>query len=106
MKNFYFNLPAADADDAELRRAISAGHVPASCLLGGWIVWRSVAVERDPCAGCSGPRARCKGRPQMDYPDGHFGDVAAVFDELRAAAAAAAILEPGSPPEEGDDRSG
>ncbi len=47
-------------------RAIRAGKVPATCLLGGWVVWKLANAAHDPCASCSGPRERCKGRARAE----------------------------------------
>lgn len=62
MKPHYFEQDAADSDDIKLKMLIHQGYVPATCLLGGMIVWNEVAHQRDPCAGCEGPRNKCNGR--------------------------------------------
>ena len=69
MKLHYFEQPKADADDTQLQEAIQAGHVPATCLLGGALVTRLAADGDDPCAFCPGPRPRCNGRPRQHEVD-------------------------------------
>lgn len=66
MKPAYFHLPTADNDDVALGDAKVLGYVPPTCLLGGFVVWRLIRAEVDPCGTCSGPRARCGGRPKGD----------------------------------------
>lgn len=54
--------------DAMLGMAIGQGYVPPTCLLAGSVVMDEMNAARDPCAGCSGPRERCKGRPAKVKP--------------------------------------
>ena len=61
----YFHLLTADNDDADLGAAKVMGYVPETCLLGGHLVWQSIALRRDPCGGCEGPREKCKGRAKL-----------------------------------------
>lgn len=66
MKPTYFNQPAADLDDHQLKEMIAAGTVPETCLWGGLLV-QHVAQEMkdDPCAWCPCPKRQvCGGRPQ------------------------------------------
>lgn len=65
-KPAYFHLTAADNDDRALGDAKTLGYVPTTCLLGGILVWQSVNLGLDPCAGCNGPRSKCGGRPKQD----------------------------------------
>ena len=62
MKLHYFDDEAADRDDYQLGMAIAQGYVPKPCLLGGVVVMREVQLCRCPCAGCAGPRDKCKGK--------------------------------------------
>lgn len=62
-KPHYFEQDKADADDMLLGMSKMQGYVPQTCLLGGFVVWAEVQGGRDPCAGCNGPRDKCKGRP-------------------------------------------
>lgn len=66
MRPHYFDREAADIDDNILTAMIEAGHVPKTCLWGGSMVQSVVAIGDDPCAYCTGPRERCKGRPQRE----------------------------------------
>ncbi len=59
----YFDQPTAPESDFMLSMAKGQGYVPQTCLLGGIVVMSEVNGGRDPCAGCNGPRERCKGRP-------------------------------------------
>ena len=61
-KAHYFSQDAADTDDMMLQMSIGQGYVPATCLLGGAIVFGLVNQGKDPCAGCYGPREKCRGR--------------------------------------------
>lgn len=65
-KPHYFDQDAPDGDDIHLKMAIAQGYVPITCLLGGRTVMGEVWRGRDPCAGCAGPRERCKGRPRKE----------------------------------------
>lgn len=62
----YFDLDEADPKDGLLRMAKDQGYVPKTCLLGGMIVMGMIQSQRDPCAGCAGPREKCDGRPKAD----------------------------------------
>jgi len=62
MKPHYFNQDEADADDHLLGMAKMQGYVPESCLLGGPTVMAEVEGGNSPCAGCEGPREKCKGK--------------------------------------------
>jgi len=70
-RDHYFDLPAAHEDDALLREHIAQGKVPPGCLLSGVRVGGAVALGRDPCGDCDGPRMRCGGRPRTDGGGGH-----------------------------------
>jgi hypothetical protein len=63
MKLHYFDKERADPD-MRLEMAKHQGYVPQTCLLAGGTVMAEVNAGRDPCAGCQGPRERCKGRPR------------------------------------------
>ncbi len=63
MKVHYFEEETADAGDMQLGMAKMQGYVPQACLLGGMTVMSEVTDGHDPCAGCQGPREKCKGRP-------------------------------------------
>lgn len=65
MKLHYFQQDEADEDDHKLNMSKMQGYVPDTCLLGGITVWFEVTAGRDPCAGCAGPRDRCRGRPMI-----------------------------------------
>ena len=62
----YFDMEQAPKDDMELHMCVRQGYVPSGCLLAGHIVWALVKTGKDPCKGCSGPRAKCGGRPAGD----------------------------------------
>ena len=62
MQLHYFEQNKADLDDIHLQMAKGQGYVPVTCLLGGIIVMAMVTKGEDPCAGCAGPRDKCKGR--------------------------------------------
>lgn len=62
MKTHYFDQDEADADDHLLGMAKMQGYVPKSCLLGGPTVMAEVGNGSNPCAGCEGPREKCKGK--------------------------------------------
>ena len=62
MKSNYFENYAAAETDGLLGMAKAQGYVPIGCLLGGEVVMALVNQGDDPCRGCEGPRARCKGR--------------------------------------------
>lgn len=66
MKPHYFYDSEADRDDVLLGMAKMQGYVPQSCLLGGAVVMSEMNAGKDPCAGCNGPRDKCKGRPHHD----------------------------------------
>lgn len=68
MKPHYFDQEKADAGDFMLGMATMQGYVPMTCLLGGPVVMGEVNAGRDPCAGCEGPRDKCKGRPKRSAP--------------------------------------
>lgn len=61
-KLHYFDQEEADENDMLLGMCIAQGYVPETCLLGGATVWHEVKAGRDPCAGCVGPKQKCKGR--------------------------------------------
>lgn len=67
MKPHYFDQDAADINDMQLGMAKMQVYVPQTCLLGGAVVMSEVAAGRDPCAGCSGPREKCHGRPRESF---------------------------------------
>ena len=79
MKLAYFHLLTADNDDVALGDAKTLGHVPTTCLLGGHIVWKHIALNLDPCAGCNGPRPRCGGRPKVDGREDAFARIATEY---------------------------
>ena len=62
----YFGQEAADTNDFLLKGAIAQGYVPGTCLLGGLVVMDEMKKGNDPCAGCNGPREKCKGRLKGD----------------------------------------
>lgn len=62
IKPHYFDDDVAPQGDIHLQMAIHQGYVPATCLLGGFVVMAEVKEGRDPCDGCGGPRERCRGR--------------------------------------------
>ena len=62
VKPCYFDQTEADKDDMMLDMAKGQGYVPDTCLLGGSLVMALVNQGADPCKGCEGPRAKCKGR--------------------------------------------
>lgn len=62
----YFDQDKADVNDIRLQMAIHQGYVPSTCLLSGLIVMDEVFNQRDPCAGCNGPREKCHGRLRND----------------------------------------
>ena len=64
MRFHYFDVDKAPASDMMLAMSKQQGYVPQTCLLGGTVVWSEVQAGRDPCAGCEGPREKCKGRPK------------------------------------------
>lgn len=64
MKASYVNQGVADSDDYALKGAIERDYVPATCLLGGFIVMSEKCNGRDPCTGCNIPRDKCGGRPK------------------------------------------
>lgn len=66
MKPHYFNQDSADSDDMHLEMAKKQGYVPNTCLLGGAIVMGEVNANRNPCWGCEGPRAKCRGKPKRN----------------------------------------
>lgn len=66
MKIHYFDQPQSDPDDMLLRMAIHQGYVPNTCLLSGVVVMSETQAGRDACAGCLGPRERCKGRSRQE----------------------------------------
>ena len=66
MRLHYFEQESADENDVQLWMAIKQGYVPMTCLLGGGTVMDEVKNGRDPCAGCAGPRVKCKGRGERD----------------------------------------
>lgn len=65
MKLHYFDQATADANDIRLEMAITQGYVPPTCLLGGVVVMSEVGRGNDPCAGCEGPREKCRGRKRQ-----------------------------------------
>lgn len=65
MKPHYFTQDAADSDDFKLGMAKMQGYVPKTCLLNGETVMSEVALGRNPCWGCEGPREQCKGKPKQ-----------------------------------------
>lgn len=69
MKPHYFEQTEADADDFMLSMAKQQGYVPRTCLLGGAVVMGETNAGRDACAGCHGPRDKCKGRPITQLKD-------------------------------------
>jgi len=60
----YFDRDEAPSSDMLLGMSKMQGYVPDTCLLGGATVWNEVKQGRNPCAGCNGPREKCKGRPK------------------------------------------
>ena len=62
MRLHYFDQEKADEDDLMLQMAIQQGYVPTTCLLNGKVVMDEVFKGKDPCAGCNGPREKCRGR--------------------------------------------
>lgn len=62
----YFDQDKADQNDVALGMAKMQGYVPETCLLGGAVVMDEVSKQRDPCAGCEGPREKCHGRPRQE----------------------------------------
>ena len=66
MKPHYFDDPTGAVSDMWLNMAKGQGYVPKGCLLGGTVVMAETNAGRDPCAGCSGPREKCGGRPKRD----------------------------------------
>lgn len=62
MKMYYFEQDEPDDNDWQLKMCIGQGYVPTTCLLGGSVVWYEIQRSHDPCAGCNGPRNKCKGR--------------------------------------------
>jgi len=58
----YFDRATADPADMLLGMAKMQSYVPDTCLLGGATVMHEVRQGVDPCAGCNGPREKCKGR--------------------------------------------
>lgn len=64
MNVHYFEQEKPDADDIMLKMAVGQGYVPPTCLLGGMVVMSEKNAGRDPCAGCNGPRDKCRGRPK------------------------------------------
>ncbi len=64
MKVHYFDQDAADVNDIHLGMAKMQGYVPQTCLLGGITVMAEVQAGKSPCAGCNGPREKCKGKPK------------------------------------------
>jgi len=62
MKPHYFDQLISDEDDFFIKMAIGQGYVPDTCLLGGQIVMSEINLGKCPCAGCNGPREKCKGR--------------------------------------------
>lgn len=65
MKPHYFRQEKADADDSLLGMAKLQGYVPETCLLGGHLVMTEISQNRNPCAGCNGPREKCHGKPRV-----------------------------------------
>lgn len=65
MKAHYFDQDKADEDDFQLKMAIHQGYVPTTCLLAGFVVFGVVGLGHDACAGCNGPREKCKGRVKV-----------------------------------------
>ena len=63
MKPHYFEQTGADKDDIHLAMAKAQGYVPQTCLLCGIVVMDEVTRGEDACAGCTGPREKCQGRP-------------------------------------------
>ena len=66
MKLHYFDQEEADPDDMMLGMSKMQRYVPQTCLLGGATVFHEVGRSVDPCAGCNGPRGKCKGRPKVE----------------------------------------
>jgi hypothetical protein len=64
VKPHYFEQDKADEDDFMLGMAKAQGYVPKTCLLGGMVVMAETNAGRDACAGCNGPREKCRGRPR------------------------------------------
>lgn len=64
----YFDSEKAPDHDFQLGMAKMQGYVPQTCLLGGIIVMSEVNAQRDPCAGCNGPRYKCHGRSKIEEP--------------------------------------
>lgn len=62
----YFGQDRADPNDMALGMAKMQGYVPPTCLLGGIVVMSEINEGRDPCAGCAGPRKKCKGRRERE----------------------------------------
>ena len=62
MKFQYFDQDESDASDFLLNGAKAQGYVPQNCLLAGVVVMDEMKKGNDPCAGCNGPREKCKGR--------------------------------------------
>lgn len=65
MKINYFDQDEADKDDHLLGMAKMQGYVPKTCLLGGMVVMSEVRRGESPCAGCNGPREKCRGKPHL-----------------------------------------
>ena len=64
MKPHYFEQDSADQDDMLLGMAKMQGYVPKTCLLGGVVVMAEIQAGKSACAGCNGPRDKCKGKPK------------------------------------------
>jgi hypothetical protein len=67
IKLHYFDQEQADKEDWQLGAAKAQGYVPKTCLLGGMTVMHEVNAGHDPCAGCAGPRAKCRGRGHRQW---------------------------------------
>lgn len=62
MKMEYFDQDTADGDDALLKEAKNKGRYQIRVY---WEVlsYQQTPTGKSPCAGCNGPRDRCKGSP-------------------------------------------
>ena len=65
IRHQYFEEGVASPADKMLAKAIKDAKVPATCLLGGYMVKAEVMLGNAPCASCSGPREKCGGRAKV-----------------------------------------
>lgn len=66
MRLHYFDRVEVDPDDTMLFQAKVRLQVPDGCLLGGGVVKQHLALNRNPCHSCHGPRERCGGSLRQD----------------------------------------